>query len=1317
MVHHSSTSEPGAGSKTEAKGKGKRIILDHILVPPLPYRVKVVREPRDRRAWEAEQELVDADSDWEAEQELVEADSEEDSPKRSLPIMSRRHAVTHEAKAKHIGKDNGKRIRDRNAQQQESDIEDATTVLKHPKMRQLPMQLTDEELRNLILPAKSVVAHNSTSNNAQSLVANGPDSFIFQSSQCHHGPGASKTCAVLNCLGLLWSEDLESIVQPNMERVVIYADINNLIGVNVSISNENKSAALSHLQTTYNLISTEHQVDLWERLHREKTVDNPINGLEAPKKRYKCNVCKKWFERIAKHKNVMKADQAHASRMFETSSFVGRFTIRLYRMPRLVSLCVPLQANWEPLECELEPANTLPAAIPHQLPIFRQLPISSNHIPPHITDLGWLNYLCSLDVDSYPTLLSLIEPPSLLSAKLFQPRSLRWKVERTLVIIKKVAKFYILDADRQLTNAHAIVKDAVTHNSKGVYHSPLPNTAAYYAQIISRIAALPLRWLCDDIQGNKQLGSFQPLWAKDEKLRILVTSLFNQIQQSKSAVPNSELLKFVHRFLVFQFTQEHIPVDMVVGSISEQMVLLYMINPSYGWKSAAFLITNILSPLKNIARAILLHCAFLNSFEKVYEPSSALELPLAWEVCDTHDDDSESGNDGIDEGDEVDSDSDDMDMDEDSDNESEDDSESVSGLDGREDRIPADPAYIDGEGQDQDPLHPDSDLSEELCLDFLSPLIDATSGPGEEVQVVRFIQTNGKIFKSMAKGQWGRFSALWYIAYRYAKLNNGATHVKWSDNGRILHFNATYKSHLTLNFHEFALEKRLAIDNLENLLSSLFPTSFSTQEIQNITVSSFTDNPHHQESLFARLDNQKFLRPLIVALSEHLEGMSKSKKIRFLQKCQDFLQEFVRCFYGPHGVPPRAGQTSFLQFSPHRGFPRNIFVIESTVVIGNLRAKQRRKRNYEAYWALPERIGRSILVYLGIVREAEESLASQVEKLMQIRNSTKRRKRSLEEMKYYVFTRPYTRSVSKESICWTGKMVNKALGNMEARVYRHIMKAFIRKHLHLAMDWIITNVQVPDDDLKLQQVYLSRALHAFFRLVETPEDPTLVTEWPRTLSDIPSNHFKQTFFIARYLVLSHYGLHGGQAKIRQICSRIKAALPFIHGELGEGMAWEELGDQVLVRVTSNLIYGKSQPSFLSSPPFNGYPEEIISAAATLIFLAVDEWNDGIISSRTVLLEGRMGQSLCKQFLNALKNFKMKNREKWLAFSDKVFHDSMRSVGIREPLEDVTILPHTSLIPLDGVAELQLPLLQHAGTTRDLNQGKGELRGCNLLNQQ
>lgn len=103
--------------------------------------------------------------------------------------------------------------------------------------------------------------------------------------------------------------------------------------------------------------------------------------------------------------------------------------------------------------------NTAPAPFP------RQLPIASNQIPSHITDFHWLNYLHSLDINSHQLeiLLSLIKPPSLLSAKWFQPRSLRWKVERTLVAIKSVAKFYILDADRQLRNAHSIVKIAVTH--------------------------------------------------------------------------------------------------------------------------------------------------------------------------------------------------------------------------------------------------------------------------------------------------------------------------------------------------------------------------------------------------------------------------------------------------------------------------------------------------------------------------------------------------------------------------------------------------------------------------------------------------------------------------------------------------------------------------------------------------------------------------------------------------------------------------------------------------------------------------------------
>ena len=427
-------------------------------------------------------------------------------------------------------------------------------------------------------------------------------------------------------------------------------------------------------------------------------------------------------------------------------------------------------------------------------------------------------------------------------------------------------------------------------------------------------------------------------------------------------------------------------------------------------------------------------------------------------------------------------------------------------------------------------------------------------------------------------------------------MNNGTTHIRWADNGRGLHFNATYKDH-SLDFHEFAHEKRLAFDKLEKLLSLLFPTSFYMQEIKNITVSSFTDNPCHRESLFLRKDNQQFLQPLVATLLEHLLKKSEKDKIHFLEQCQDFLQELVRCFYGPHGVPPRAWQTASLQFAPHFGFPRNIFIMDNIAVIGDLQAKQLRRRNYDAYWALPECIGRSILLYLGIVREAEEALANQMQQIC----NPKWRKQSLEEMKYYVFTRPYTHhSVHRTSICWTGNMVNKALG-MEARVYRHIMKAFIGKHLCLAMDWIITNV--PDKNLMMQQVYLSHSLHILFQCADRPEGTgpgtILVAQWPHDLSDIPSHHFKQTFFIVRHLVLTQYGLHGGQSKIQQTCSRIKEALPFIHGE---GIAWKELGDQVLVKATSKLVYGKGQPSILSSPPFNGYPENIVSAAATLVCL-------------------------------------------------------------------------------------------------------------------
>lgn len=296
------------------------------------------------------------------------------------------------------------------------------------------------------------MTQNPTPNDVQLLATNDSGSFIFDSSHCCH-LGTHDTCAVLNCLGLIWSTDLESIVQPSMKRVVIYTDLKSLIDINKSIANENKAAALDHLRTTYKLRSTEHQRELWERLHQEKIVENPIDGLEAPMKRYRCSACKKWFQDVSRHKHKMKANADHVGHVLD---FIERFTIQLYRSSSLVSLCIPLDVTWKPGP-EQELANN---ASP---PFHRQLPVALNQIPLHIMHLHWPNYLCTLDVDSYQALLSLIQPPSLLSAKLFQPKSLQWKVERTLAVIKKVAKFYILDADRQLRNSHSVVKNAITH--------------------------------------------------------------------------------------------------------------------------------------------------------------------------------------------------------------------------------------------------------------------------------------------------------------------------------------------------------------------------------------------------------------------------------------------------------------------------------------------------------------------------------------------------------------------------------------------------------------------------------------------------------------------------------------------------------------------------------------------------------------------------------------------------------------------------------------------------------------------------------------
>jgi hypothetical protein len=377
---------------------------------------------------------------------------------------------------------------------------------------------------------------------------------------------------------------------------------------------------------------------------------------------------------------------------------------------------------------------------------------------------------------------------------------------------------------------------------------------------------------------------------------------------------------------------------------------------------------------------------------------------------------------------------------------------------------------------------------------------------------------------------------------------------------------------------------------LRENLYSLFPTVFPIEKLKDLRVSSFSDDPDALVSLFERPDNKQLLKPLIDELASCLLTLTEAEMVQTLKKSQSFLETLVHCLYGLNGAPPRAWQTAMLQHAPLLKHPRNLCIIDDTCCLGNPRAKQVNRENYPAWWALTECVGLTLLIFLGVFRPVEIKLALRAKP-----------KRSPDEMRHFIFTRPYTLRIHKDSILWTGKMVNNALysakSNLraEARVHRHVLKAFLKKHLQQELGTLLVD---NPESTRLQQLALSKMVHVFFRLAEQTEGSQAI---PRTAaistSDLPTGNIHFARLVARHLVVSKYHLSGPIAEVMDKARSLNEHLPFLHGP---GKPWEQLGNDVLVEVTTTLIYGGSQPALLTHPPYHGYSTDMVATAVTLV---------------------------------------------------------------------------------------------------------------------
>jgi hypothetical protein len=408
-----------------------------------------------------------------------------------------------------------------------------------------------------------------------------------------------------------------------------------------------------------------------------------------------------------------------------------------------------------------------------------------------------------------------------------------------------------------------------------------------------------------------------------------------------------------------------------------------------------------------------------------------------------------------------------------------------------------------------------------------------------------------------------------------------------------LEFCSSYQETISINFDDFIQNKVESSRQLQENLCSLFPSTFPIEKLKVLRMSSFPDDPDASASLFERPENKQLLKPLINELASCLLNHRTAAIVEMLRKAQTFLETFVQCFYGLNGVPPRAVQTAKLQHSPLLKYPRNLRIINNTCCLGNPRAKQVHRENYLAFWALPEDIGLSLLIYLGVFRPIEIELALRVKPT-----------RSPKEMRHFICTRPYTLRIHRASILWTGEMVNNALHSVKsnlpakARVHRHILKAFIRKHFQRELCALSDSTLNCAESTQPQQLVLSKVLHIFFRLGEETECTQAVLRATAvTTSDLPPGHIQFARLVAWHLVVSKYHLSGPAAEVIDKVRILNKCLLFLYGP---HKPWEQLGDDVLVEVTTTLIYAGTQPTLLGHPPYHRYSTDVVATAVMLV---------------------------------------------------------------------------------------------------------------------
>ncbi|KAF9038804.1 hypothetical protein BDZ89DRAFT_1216440 [Hymenopellis radicata] len=695
---------------------------------------------------------------------------------------------------------------------------------------------------------------------------------------------------------------------------------------------------------------------------------------------------------------------------------------------------------------------------------------------------------------------------------------------------------YIGDANTRLRNAHPDVRALITHEAKGFFRQLSARTISAYASTLTRIFGVIFR----SLHANSTLCA-KLQWRGSQHNQC--TTFMALVEKKAETTPMAEILSFIHAFLVDMF-MFRCSSEKLVDSIVEQALVYLMIDPHDGWKSPIVLDGHLVA-LQHFCRAVLVHVSFLGDINAPY-----IGVESAAEPDSNHDfSDSES-------------DLDDLDQEEE---------EDLS----KSDSLPP----------------PAIDLS--AIFDESLPSLEEndTESALQESQAIKdFLTKHSAIFKSRGDGQWSRLAGWWSVVIPLAQ-GRRQTSISWKEHGRSLEFSSSYfgPERISLDSYRLSaikLDARIR-DQTKKLLSLRGHASLA---LDALSVSRFCDDG--SPTLFQQSGNKTLLQPMLKSLLDAAQNISEEEARDIMNQGQNLLQSIVLGCYMLCGVPPRSHQMSLMQSEPFGGFPRNVYIKDGICYLGRPRAKQFGMRTYEAFFALTENVGRSLLIFCGLFRPVEIKLAQLVAK------AKGRHDLDLEPMSTFIFTSPNPRSSLTKNILWSGGMINNALRaaasplKAEARVWRQAIIAILQRHIPVALKAI----EADGDDLKAQLDIGAQMQTVFLK--------ERVISFSDTAGFVSQAGVHCAITTARRLVPEVLGTTGSLSEIQAHASQYTSRV------LNPPHIGSYLEEPDFIETCRALLLFNGQPSAVTCPPLNGYNPNIAALAMTIILLCIFEWRTG-----------------------------------------------------------------------------------------------------------